>query len=68
VIVLGLLPIMVFNGTGSEIMQRISAPLIGGMITAPIVSMILIPIFYYLINRLQFKNNKNQESLCIIKN
>jgi len=47
VIVLGLLPIMLFEGTGSEVMQRIAAPMIGGMISAPLVSMILIPILTY---------------------
>jgi copper/silver efflux system protein len=48
VIIVGLLPIMIGSGTGSEIMQRIAAPIIGGMITAPIVSMFLIPVLYYL--------------------
>lgn len=48
VIIIGLLPIMIGSGTGSEIMQRIAAPIIGGMITAPIVSMFLIPVLYYL--------------------
>ena len=48
VIIVGLLPIMMGSGTGSEIMQRIAAPIIGGMITAPIVSMFLIPVLYYL--------------------
>ena len=48
VIVIGLLPIMIGETTGSEVMQRIAAPMIGGMISAPIVSMILIPILTYL--------------------
>lgn len=55
VIVIGLLPIMLFDGTGSGIMRRIAAPMIGGMITAPMVSMILIPIIYFL-----WKNKKNE--------
>lgn len=55
VIVLGLLPIMFGEGTGSDVMQRIAAPMLGGMISAPLVSMILIPILtYYLVaNRLK---------------
>jgi len=47
VIVGALLPIMLVTGTGSEVMQRIAAPMIGGMITAPLVSMLLIPALYY---------------------
>jgi Cu(I)/Ag(I) efflux system membrane protein CusA/SilA len=46
VIVAGLLPIMWSHGTGSEVMQRIAAPMIGGMITAPLLSMLLIPLAY----------------------
>lgn len=48
VIIVGLLPIMLGTGTGSEVMRRIAAPMIGGMITAPLVSMILIPVIYFL--------------------
>jgi len=46
VILAGLLPIMTGTGTGSEVMQRIAAPMLGGMITAPLVSMVLIPVLY----------------------
>ena len=48
VIFAGLLPIMLGGGTGSELMRRIAAPMIGGMITAPLVSMLVIPVFFYL--------------------
>ena len=48
VIIAGLLPIMLSEGTGSEVMQRIAAPMIGGMITAPLLSMFVIPAVYYL--------------------
>lgn len=51
VIVIGLLPIMFGEGTGSEVMQRIAAPMIGGMISAPVVSMLLIPVLTYLLYR-----------------
>jgi Cu(I)/Ag(I) efflux system membrane protein CusA/SilA len=46
VILAGLFPIMSGTGTGSEVMQRIAAPMLGGMITAPLVSMVLIPVLY----------------------
>lgn len=51
VIVAGLLPIMFGGGTGSEVMRRIAAPMVGGMITAPMLSMIVLPVAYLLIHR-----------------
>ncbi|HHF0581226.1 TPA: efflux RND transporter permease subunit [Legionella anisa] len=44
----GLLPIMFFGGTGSEVMRRIAAPMIGGMVSATILTLILIPAVYIL--------------------
>ena len=46
VVVAGLLPIMFSEGTGSEVMQRIAAPVIGGMITAPLLSLFVMPAIY----------------------
>jgi len=51
VILAGLLPIMWGAGTGSEVMQRIAAPMVGGMVTAPLLSMFVIPAAYLLIRR-----------------
>ena len=51
VIVAGLIPIMWSDGTGAEVMQRIAAPMIGGMITAPLLSMFVIPAAYLLMRR-----------------
>ena len=53
VIVAGLLPIMWSHGTGSEVMQRIAAPMVGGMITAPLLSLFVIPAGYRLLRRRQ---------------
>ncbi|EMB9092531.1 efflux RND transporter permease subunit [Klebsiella michiganensis] len=50
-IMAGLLPIMWGGGIGSEVMQRIAAPMIGGMITAPLLSMLVIPAVYLLTHR-----------------
>ncbi|MDX1525726.1 MAG: CusA/CzcA family heavy metal efflux RND transporter [Pseudidiomarina maritima] len=47
-IIAGLLPIMLSGGTGSEVMQRIAAPMIGGMIVAPLLSLLVIPAVYWL--------------------
>ena len=51
VIFAGLLPIMVTHGAGSEVMQRIAAPMVGGMVTAPLLSMLVIPAVYLLLRR-----------------
>ncbi len=51
VILAGLMPIMIGHGTGSAVMSRIAAPMVGGMITAPILSMIVLPVIYWLWQR-----------------
>ncbi len=50
-IMAGLLPIMTGTGTGSEVMQRIAAPMVGGMVTAPLLSMLVVPAAYLLLRR-----------------
>ncbi|CUW22738.1 Cation efflux system protein CusA [Serratia grimesii] len=50
-IMAGLLPIMWGNGAGSEVMRRIAAPMIGGMLSAPLLSMLVIPVVYLLLHR-----------------
>ena len=51
VIIAGLLPILLATGTGSEIMSRIAAPMLGGMVTAPLLSLFVIPAAYSLMRR-----------------
>lgn len=51
VIIAGLLPILIGQGAGSEVMSRIAAPVIGGMLTAPLLSMLVIPAGYLLLRR-----------------
>ena len=51
VIIAGLLPIMWGDGAGSEVMRRIAAPMIGGMLTAPLLSMLVMPAAFYLMQR-----------------
>ena len=55
VIVAGLLPILWGSGTGSEIMSRIAVPMVGGMITAPLLSLFVLPAAYLLMRRKQFR-------------
>jgi Cu(I)/Ag(I) efflux system membrane protein CusA/SilA len=51
VVLAGLLPIMLASGTGAEITQRIAAPMVGGMVTAPLLSMLVIPAAWLLMRR-----------------
>ena len=46
VVIAGLLPVMYGQAIGTDVMKRIAAPLIGGMVTAPILSLIIIPVVY----------------------
>lgn len=51
VIVAGLLPILLGAGTGSEVMSRIAAPMVGGMLSAPLLSLFVLPAAYRLMRR-----------------
>ena len=51
VVIAGLLPILLGGGSGSEVMSRIAAPMIGGMVTAPLLSLFVIPAAYHLMRR-----------------
>jgi Cu(I)/Ag(I) efflux system membrane protein CusA/SilA len=57
-IIAGLLPIMWGSGTGSEIMQRIAAPMVGGMFTVAILNLLVLPIIYGLVLQMQEKFKK----------
>lgn len=50
VILAGLIPILIGRGTGSEAMARIAAPMIGGMVTAPLLSLFVLPAAYWLMH------------------
>jgi Cu(I)/Ag(I) efflux system membrane protein CusA/SilA len=51
VILAGLVPIVWGSGSGSEVMSRIAAPMLGGMVTAPLLSMLVVPALYALMKR-----------------
>lgn len=55
-VIAGLIPIMWGNGTGSDVMQRIAAPMIGGMLTATVLSLLVLPVIYGWI--LHFQENR----------
>ncbi|MHB8679496.1 MAG: efflux RND transporter permease subunit [Rudaea sp.] len=64
VIFAGLLPIMLGGGVGSELTRQIAAPMVGGMITAPILSMLVIPAAFRLFERrrLRLRTENNEEN------
>lgn len=47
----GLLPIMYLNGVGSEVMQRIAAPMIGGVVSSAVLTLLIIPVIYYMVQK-----------------
>ena len=49
-IIVGLLPIMWGSGTGSEVMRRIAAPMVGGMVTATVLTLVILPSLYLIVN------------------
>ncbi|MHB8529830.1 MAG: efflux RND transporter permease subunit [Caulobacteraceae bacterium] len=63
VIIAGLLPILLGHGAGSEVMSRIAAPMIGGMITAPLLSMLVVPAGYLLMRRPRLKSGGRDDRL-----
>jgi Cu(I)/Ag(I) efflux system membrane protein CusA/SilA len=56
VVMAGLLPILWSGGTGSEVMTRIAAPMVGGMVTAPLLSMLVVPAAWYLLGLRRLRN------------
>ena len=59
VIIAGLVPIMWGDGAGSEVMRRIAAPMVGGMLTAPLLSRFVIPAAYLLMRRRTFERRSS---------
>jgi len=58
----GLLPIMWSSGTGSEVMQRIAAPMVGGMVTVTILSLLVLPVIYGLVLQAQEKFRRQESA------
>ena len=58
-VVVGLVPIMLSDGTGSEVMQRISGPMIGGMISTLVLTLLVIPVIFYVIISTSWKRHSN---------
>jgi len=57
-IIAGLLPIMFGSGTGSEVMSRIAAPMVGGMISALVLTLLIVPVVYFLWQKIRANSAK----------
>jgi Cu(I)/Ag(I) efflux system membrane protein CusA/SilA len=55
-IIAGLLPIMWSHGTGAEVMQRIAVPMIGGMVSATVLTLVVIPAIYAVVKGLSIRS------------
>ncbi len=62
-IIAGLLPIMLGGGTGSEVMRRIAAPMVGGMVSATVLTLIVIPALFLLWRSRHLHPPKNIDGL-----
>ena len=62
-VVVGLIPIMVGDGTGSEVMRRIAGPMIGGMLSTVVLTLLVIPVIFYVWKKAGIKDiaNSNRE-------
>ncbi|MEO5660725.1 MAG: efflux RND transporter permease subunit, partial [Polaromonas sp.] len=60
-IMAGLLPILWGTGTGSEVMSRIAAPMVGGMISSTVLTLAVIPALYALVKQWQLKKELKTE-------
>ena len=59
--VLGLLPVMFSSGTGSEVIRRISAPMVGGMVSATVLTLIVFPAVYALVKEISIRHSLKTE-------
>jgi len=59
-IIAGLMPIMLGSGTGSEVMRRIAAPMVGGMVSATLLTLVVIPAVFLIWKRRGVKNSASQ--------
>ena len=60
-VIAGLVPILLGSGTGSDVMQRIAAPMVGGMITTTLLSLIVLPVIYGMVLQFKEQQSRNRE-------
>jgi Cu(I)/Ag(I) efflux system membrane protein CusA/SilA len=68
-IMAGLLPIMWTSGTGSEVMRRIAAPMVGGMVSSVFLTLIVIPALYALVKEWELRReSRRQDTAAVAQN
>ncbi|NVO16146.1 MAG: efflux RND transporter permease subunit [Rhodoplanes sp.] len=65
-IMAGLLPILWNHGTGSEVMQRIAVPMIGGMVSSTVLTLVVIPAVYALVKGFAIRRAEKEHSASVI--
>ncbi|NBC18133.1 MAG: CusA/CzcA family heavy metal efflux RND transporter [Bacteroidetes bacterium] len=60
--ILGLMPIMLGTGTGSEVMRRIATPMVGGLVSSTILTLVVIPAFYAIVQRRRLQSLFDEEA------
>ena len=65
-ILAGLAPIMYTHGVGSEVMQRIAAPMLGGIVSSAILSLVIIPILFEIYAKKQLEDKKKNETVSVV--
>ena len=63
-VIVGLLPILYGTGAGSEVMSRIAAPMVGGMISAVVLTLLVLPVVYYIWKRATLKKQASATDLA----
>ena len=56
-IILGLLPLLIGHGAGSEVLKRIAAPMVGGMVSATLLTLVIVPALFLLLRRRELTTN-----------
>jgi Cu(I)/Ag(I) efflux system membrane protein CusA/SilA len=64
VMIIGLLPVMFGTETGSEVMKRIATPMVGGLVTSTIHTLIMIPAIYAVVHGIRMRREAKAEALA----
>jgi Cu(I)/Ag(I) efflux system membrane protein CusA/SilA len=60
--IIGLMPIMLGTGTGSEVMRRIATPMVGGLVSSTILTLVVIPALYAIVQRRRLQSLFNDHA------
>ena len=66
-IMAGLLPILWSHGAGAEVMQRIAVPMIGGMVSSTVLTLVVIPVIYAMVKGICLRRRASRNHLLTVK-